>query len=84
MAQKIHDKITELYELVDNEEDTLLCMYRAEDGRVQRILKGRSINVVSFIAAVMKTDPEFAKAIETAYDAYTAYEMNEKLKSKEL
>jgi hypothetical protein len=84
MAQKVHDKITELYELVDNKEDVLLCLYRAEGGCVQKVLKGRGVNVVAFIAAVMKDDPALAKVIETAYDAYTAFEMNEKLKNKEL
>lgn len=84
MAQKIHDKITELYELIDNKEDVLLCLYRAEDGCVQKVLKGRGVNVVAFIAAAMRDDPEFARVIETAYDAYTAFEMNEKLKNKEL
>lgn len=84
MAQKICDKITELYELVDNKEDILLCMYRSEDGCVQRILEGYGINIVSFIAAVMATDPKFARIIEAAYDAYTACEMNKKLKNKEL
>lgn len=32
----------------------------------------------------MKDDPALAKVIETAYDAYTAFEMNEKLKNKEI
>lgn len=43
MAQEIHDKIIELYELVDNKEDVLLCLYRAEGGRVQKVLKGRGL-----------------------------------------
>ena len=84
MAQKIHDKITELYELVDNKKDVLLCMYRSEDGLTQKILKGRGVDVVSFIAAAMKAAPELAEVIRAACSAYTAYEMNEKLKNKEI
>ena len=84
MAQKIHDKITELYKLVDNKEDVLLCVYRAEGGSTQQVLKGGDVNAVALIAAVMKTCPAFAEVIETACDVYTAYKLNERLKNKEI
>lgn len=83
MAQEVHDKIVEIRDLIDGGEDVFLAVYQQGE-KSQLFYKGRSENLVAQIAAAMVCDNRFAKIVEVAYDAYTAHEMNEKLKNKEL
>ena len=83
MAQKIHDKIRELHGLIEDKESVLFVLCRG-GGEFTQCICGKPRNVIATIATAMDGDERTAKIIETACDAYTAYKMNEKLKSKEL
>lgn len=83
MAQEIHDKVRELHGLIEDKEDVLFVLYRGSEKTTQCIC-GNPRNVMASIAVAMLENEGFAKIIETACDAYTAYKMNEKLKNKEL
>lgn len=83
MAQKIHDKIRELHGLIEDKEDVLFVLYRG-GGEFTQCICGKPINVAALIATAMSDDEDFAKTIEMACDAYTAYKLDEKLKNKEI
>ena len=83
MAQKIRDKIRELHGLIEDKEDVLFVLYCGREHSM-RCIRGEHINVAALIAMAMSDDEDFAKIIELACDAYTAYKLNEKLKNKEI
>lgn len=83
MAQKIHDKVRELYGFIEDKEDVLFVLYRGGGGSTQCIC-GKPLNVITSITTAMDGDERIAKIIETACDAYTAYKMDERLKNKEI
>ena len=83
MAQKIHDKVRELHRLIEDKEDALFVLYCGRE-HFTRCIRGEHINVAALIAMAMSDDEDFAKVIEVACDAYTAYKLNEKLKNKEI
>lgn len=83
MAQKMHDKVRELHELIEDKEDVLFVLYRG-GGEITKCICGKPLNAMATIATMMGEDERIAKIIETAYDAYTACKMNEKLKNKEI
>lgn len=83
MAQKIHDKIRELPGFIEDKEDILFALYRGGEGAMQCIC-GDPLNIVVSLVAAMVVDEKMAKVIEAACDAYTAHELNEKLKNKEI
>ena len=79
----IQYKIRELHGLIEDKEDVLFVLYRGAE-RTSRCICGKSINVAALIAMAMSDDEDYAKVIEMACDAYTAYKLNEKLKNKEI
>lgn len=83
MAQEIRDKVRELHGLIEDKEDVLFVLYLG-GGETTQCMCGKPFNIIASIASAMLGNEDFAKIIETACDAYTAYKMDEKLKNKEL
>lgn len=83
MAQKIQKKIVEISDLIDGGKDAVLCLYQKSE-KSQIYYKGRTDNLIILFASAMTSDNRLAGIFEVAYDAYTAHEMNEKLKKKEI